>query len=291
MERISEVRPPYTLEFYKIIYDFHAKGSGVRDEAWDAGTGIGNVAVELASSGFKHIWATDPSQSHIGKAHKYIDAAGCKEKITTKVAKAEDGIDAPDGSIDLVTVAEALHWTDWQKVVKAAALKVKPGGTFAAWIYGVHCFFVDPAYAQAQGAYDQIFLEWVRLLFKKMTQTASGSCMQSRFDCVEFESKDWKDVHRIHWASDHTTTGPGSVAHIDSRVGPDDTVERHTGIGTMVVHANVDWMAGFLDNLYPDLKMSDICSDEFARLRDLMGGKEAKLQVAWPHTLVMARRK
>lgn len=54
-----------------------------------------------------------------------------------RLARAEDsGIEA--NSVDLVTVAQALHWFDIDAFMQEAGRVLKPGGVLAAWSYH-HC--------------------------------------------------------------------------------------------------------------------------------------------------------
>ena len=41
----------------------------------------------------------------------------------------------PDSSVDLITVAQALHWFDLDAFYTEARRVLRPGGTLAAWTY------------------------------------------------------------------------------------------------------------------------------------------------------------
>src|SRR5215207_7893957 len=63
-------------------------------------------------------------------------------KIEYRVAEAEDsGIEAH--SVDLVTVASAIHWFDLSKFYTEVRRVVKPGGVIAAWTYYTPVFDGD----------------------------------------------------------------------------------------------------------------------------------------------------
>jgi SAM-dependent methyltransferase len=76
---------------------------------------------------FERVVATDASAGQI--SHAIRDS-----RIEYRVARAEAG-GLPDGSADLVTIAQALHWVDvprfWREVRRVA----RPGGVIAAWGY------------------------------------------------------------------------------------------------------------------------------------------------------------
>jgi SAM-dependent methyltransferase len=96
------------------------------DIAWDCATGSGQAARSLAPF-FDKVLATDASQEQIASAEAH-------PKIEFRVATAEDsGLDAD--SVDLITVAQALHWFDFDAFFAEACRVLKPGGVLAAWSY------------------------------------------------------------------------------------------------------------------------------------------------------------
>ena len=71
--------------------------------------------------------ATDASEQQIASADAH-------RKIEFRVAPAESsGIDAQ--SVDLITVAQALHWFDIKRFFDEACQVLKPGGVLAVWAY------------------------------------------------------------------------------------------------------------------------------------------------------------
>ena len=105
-----------------------------RDAAWDAGTGSGQAAVALAAH-FGRVFATDASAAQIA-------AAQPDERVEYRVAPAEaSGLDTE--SVDLVTVAQALHWFDIPAFFAEARRVLRPRGVVAVWTYGL--MRIDPA--------------------------------------------------------------------------------------------------------------------------------------------------
>lgn len=98
----AKYRPTYPSSFFDYINSIVQQ----KQNAWDCGTGNGQVAVELAKT-FDHVYATDISQSQIDNALK-------SEKITYSVQPAEK-TDFEDQQFDLITVAQAIHWFDFEK--------------------------------------------------------------------------------------------------------------------------------------------------------------------------------
>jgi SAM-dependent methyltransferase len=115
-------RPRYPAE----LFDFLAKVAPACDAVWDAGTGSGQAAVGLARH-FTHVIATDASASQ-------IEHATPDPRIEYRVCAAES-CDLDDGSVDLVTVAQALHWFDRPRFWTEARRVLRPSGVIAVWTY------------------------------------------------------------------------------------------------------------------------------------------------------------
>ena len=117
----AEFRPRYPEELFRWLASVPAR----RDFAWDAGTGNGQAAVALATW-FDRVAATDSSARQLSEASAH-------PRVEYAVAREMAGL-APQ-SVDLVTVAQALHWFDrplfWKEVERVLA----PGGAVAVWCY------------------------------------------------------------------------------------------------------------------------------------------------------------
>jgi SAM-dependent methyltransferase len=76
---------------------------------------------------FERVIATDPSRKQLKHAepHPHVDY---------RVASAEVSL-LDTASIDLVTVAQAIHWFDLDRFYAEAKRVLKPGGVIAAWTY------------------------------------------------------------------------------------------------------------------------------------------------------------
>lgn len=95
--------------------------------AWDCATGNGQAARDLARH-FDRVVATDASAGQIAHAVKVPN-------VEYRVASAESsGLSTQ--SVDLVTVAQALHWLDPETFYAEARRVTVPGGVIAAWCYG-----------------------------------------------------------------------------------------------------------------------------------------------------------
>ena len=117
-------RPVYPVELYDFLFSLVPE----RSKAWDCGTGNGQVAGVL-SDHFKQVEATDISQ-------KQLDYAIGKSNINYQLAPAGQ-VNIDPATVDLVTVAQALHWFDFDAFYKEIYRVAKPGSVIAAWCYSL----------------------------------------------------------------------------------------------------------------------------------------------------------
>jgi ubiquinone/menaquinone biosynthesis C-methylase UbiE len=132
----ARYRPLYPQALYDFLYS-HISNF---DSAWDCATGNGQVAVELATR-FANVYATDISQNQ-------LDNAVVKENIHYFQQRAEH-TDFADGAFSLVTVAQALHWFNFDAFNAEVKRVLKPGG------YGV--FLDEQLYDKATWIERQYF--------------------------------------------------------------------------------------------------------------------------------------
>ncbi|UCE83581.1 MAG: class I SAM-dependent methyltransferase [Deltaproteobacteria bacterium] len=96
--------------------------------AWDCATGSGQAALGLTPY-FDEIIATDASE-------KQITNAILHSNITYLVSPAEQ-TEIDSNAVDLIVVAQALHWFDLDKFYGEVKRVLKAGGVIAAWSYGL----------------------------------------------------------------------------------------------------------------------------------------------------------
>lgn len=119
----ARFRPRYPQALFDLLSGL-ISGKGC---AWDCATGNGQAAVVLAEL-FERVVATDASATQISNATPH-------PRITYAVARAEHS-GLGDVSMDLITVAQALHWFDQPAFFAEAQRVLKPGGVLAVWCYG-----------------------------------------------------------------------------------------------------------------------------------------------------------
>ncbi len=120
----SQFRPSYPHEMIEYIISFAQD----KQIALDVATGNGQVAVAL-SKYFDRVYATDISE-------KQLENAQHADNITYLKSKAEE-TDFDDNQFDLITVAQAIHWFDFDAFYKEVKRILKPEGIFAVIGYGL----------------------------------------------------------------------------------------------------------------------------------------------------------
>ena len=120
-------RPTYPTALFEFI-------SGLVDQkrlAWDCATGNGQAAVAL-SEYFEQVIASDMSA-------KQIENAQQRSNIVYQIFPAEK-TPLKDDSVDLITIAQALHWFNFDDFYLEAkrVLRSDGKGIIAAWTYGLN---------------------------------------------------------------------------------------------------------------------------------------------------------
>ncbi|HBS05955.1 MAG TPA: SAM-dependent methyltransferase [Leptospiraceae bacterium] len=123
-----QFRPHYPPELFEEL----ARLSRNHSDALDIGTGNGQCAIGLAKH-FSKVTGIDPSNNQIQSAIPH-------PSVRYRVAPAED-TGCEDESMDIITVAQAIHWFDHEPFFAEIHRVLRPGALFAAWGYGHH--FVD----------------------------------------------------------------------------------------------------------------------------------------------------
>ena len=115
-------RPSYPPE----LFSWLAAQCRDHELAWDCATGSGQAALALAPH-FRKVVATDASADQIAQARPHGG-------VDYRVAPAE-GSGLPTASVDLVSVAQALHWFDLAAFHAEVKRVLKPDGALAVWCY------------------------------------------------------------------------------------------------------------------------------------------------------------
>lgn len=118
----ASFRPRYPASLFADL----AALTAAHDRAWDCATGNGQAAAGLAAH-YREVVATDASAEQIA-------AATGPGNVQFRVAAAEvSGLE--DASLDLLLVAQAVHWFDLPAFYAEAGRVLKPGGVLALLTY------------------------------------------------------------------------------------------------------------------------------------------------------------
>jgi ubiquinone/menaquinone biosynthesis C-methylase UbiE len=141
--RYADFRPHYPAE----LFDYLATLVPPSSTVWDCACGSGQATVDLAAR-INRVIATDAS------AEQIASATPCS-RVEYRVAAAErSGL--ADQSIALVTVAQAVHWFDFDRFFAEVSRVLVPGGVIAVWCYGVNLVEGDDVNQVIQHYYTNI---------------------------------------------------------------------------------------------------------------------------------------
>lgn len=126
----AAARPTYPPALFSFLSSLTKK----HERAWDVGTGNGQAAVALAGC-YDQVIATDVSEQQLKHAEKRPNITyACtsthlsREELARSVGE--------ESSVDLVTVAQAVHWFDLPSFYSHVKHVLrKPGGVLAVWCY------------------------------------------------------------------------------------------------------------------------------------------------------------
>ena len=123
-ELYQQARPSYPAEVIQEIL----KHVPARGFAWDCGAGSGQFT-QLLAPYFDHVVATDLSANQLQNAPYF-------ENVSYQLQPAEK-TNFSAGSFDLITVAQAIHWFDFETFYQEVSRTLKPDGIFAVIGYGL----------------------------------------------------------------------------------------------------------------------------------------------------------
>ncbi|GAB1594535.1 class I SAM-dependent methyltransferase [Lysobacter claricitrinus] len=122
----AAARPDYPAALFDVIAT-HVPATA---HVWEPGCGSGQATRDLAAR-FAHVHATDPSAQQIAQ-HAAHDAKNHRVTLTVEPAERTWLF---DHSVDLVAVAQAMHWFDVPAFFAECDRVLRPGGVLAAWGY------------------------------------------------------------------------------------------------------------------------------------------------------------
>ncbi|MCW8846869.1 MAG: methyltransferase domain-containing protein [Gammaproteobacteria bacterium] len=114
-------RPHYSPELFQLLADLAPS----RERAWDCGAGGGQAARGLFDH-FDQVIASDAS---------YAQILTCRNPGLDRLCCLAEVVPLKDHCVDLVTVAQALHWFDRDRFYAEVRRILRPGGVIAVWTY------------------------------------------------------------------------------------------------------------------------------------------------------------
>jgi SAM-dependent methyltransferase len=134
---VAEAYATYRPRYPAGLFDWLAMLAPAADLAWDCGAGTGQATGDLAQR-FRRVVATDASRAQLGGGRMGSNTVAW-------VATAERSGIRGD-VVDLIAIAQALHWFELSAFFEEARRVLRPGGALVAWCYA------DPRLDGAPGA-------------------------------------------------------------------------------------------------------------------------------------------
>ncbi|GAB3098274.1 class I SAM-dependent methyltransferase [Lysobacter terrae] len=117
-------------EYPDALFDLIATQIPSNAHVWEPGCGSGQATRGLAAR-FAHVHAADPSAQQI--AQHWAQAGAANVDVAVEPGERTTLADA---SVQLIAVAQALHWFDRDAFFRECERVLAPGGVLAAWGYG-----------------------------------------------------------------------------------------------------------------------------------------------------------
>ena len=294
----------------------------------DLGTGPGLVAESL-SPYFTNVVATDASDNYTAIASIRLSRLPNGAQFTVRTSRAEDLPEwVPAASVDMVTMAEAIHWADSAAVVSAAAECLRIGGTLAVWDYGVPVF--DFSYKMGQGEEGKkgegkggvgeekvdestraqekrcqaLLQEIIERTFDRMRPSFAGGpfercavMLRSFMDNVAFSEEHWQHVRRLKWNADHPLEVLDhkqldfEVPYVSQVTDREEVVEMRDR-GFWGLEADVAWLRGYVEHIAPGRETDEgklkKIEELWGDLKREMGGRK---WITWTAVLLLATRR
>jgi len=204
----AKYRPTYPDAMYTFIF----KHLHAMDYAWDCGTGSGQVAAYLANH-FKYVFATDIDKEQLKHAIQ-------KQNITYRNTAGEDS-GLPSNYFDLVTVAQAIHWFNFDRFYEEVRRVAKDQALLAAISYGMIEVSeeVDPIlnklYDEAFGTYfsevrkyiDQRY-QTIPFPFDEIPSPMFASTFEWTLQQLEGFFNSWSPVQKMKSEKNYNPVGP-----------------------------------------------------------------------------------
>ncbi|MDX1503774.1 MAG: class I SAM-dependent methyltransferase [Thermoanaerobaculia bacterium] len=133
----------YRPRYPEPLFDYLASVAPARALAVDCATGNGQAAAGLVSR-FDRVLGLDASPNQVVQATAAGAARGSRAALPARFAVAlAEALPLRAECVDLLTVAQAAHWLEFDRFYAEVRRVVRPGGVVALWSYPL--FEVDEA--------------------------------------------------------------------------------------------------------------------------------------------------
>ena len=126
----SKFRPVYPPSVMTVIMDYCRQSKCETKMAVDIGCGSGQSTIAL-NEYFSSVIGSDNSEAQIAEAPKDISG------VAFHISPAEDLTFLSSESVDLITVAQAIHWFNLDLFYPEVERVLKPSGVLAVYGYGI----------------------------------------------------------------------------------------------------------------------------------------------------------
>ena len=212
-DQYAQFRPTYP----DALFDYLLTLVPHRQNAWDCGTGNGQVAIVLADH-FDHVAATDLSGSQLASALPH-------QRIDYSVQPAEK-TNFPNTYFDLITVAQAIHWFDFDAFYREVDRTIRPGGVLA--VIGYDLLRISPA---IDAVVDAFYREVVGPYWDKERRYIDEQYRTIPFPAGEIPAPVF--VNEVEWSFEHLIGYLGTwsaVKHYQKQNGQDPVALVYPGL-------------------------------------------------------------
>ena len=309
--------PTYPPSLWSLIFSFHnANSCGRSDPSYDSAVDLGcgsGAAFAMLSHYFRHLTLADPSAHNLDSARTKLSSQDLRDALATQNhtcqlsysnLPAEERI-VPSASQDMITMFEAIHWTNPAPVMAQIAAALKPGGTVALVEYSLRTVIVDNE--PAMRVWDEIWQAHVSAVFSGEQTTAKKahqlaiSQAAAGLDFVPLDPGLWKPrARRINIncagsaASLRLCSGnPPTAANVTDAAR--EQVEWVEGMPGWERDVGRDWFRAYYVDTFqvgtvlpPDHEQR--IAPLWERLQEALGPEDVRVKVLWPATLLLATR-
>jgi ubiquinone/menaquinone biosynthesis C-methylase UbiE len=130
----SKIYAKYRIVYPNSLFDYLRSLVSSNSLAWDVGTGTGQAAVTL-SSHFQRVVGSDINANQISQYPQNIENVDFHVSNSFELRKIESELGLKGNSVDLVLVAQAVHWFPLNEFHLAVKHVLKDKGIYAILTY------------------------------------------------------------------------------------------------------------------------------------------------------------